>query len=285
MRSLIAAVGLFTVVPVPPTEKIDRGVARGAMVAFPWVGLLLGAVGAVLLVAVVAIGAEPLLGAVVALAAVALLTGALHLDGLADTADGLGSRKPAEEALRIMRRSDIGPMGVVSLLFVLLIEVAALSSLAGESVWAAAAALVVATTAGRAAVTVATVSPVSARTEGFGALFTGVTRRRTAVVTVAAVLAVAGALGGVASRRVLAVSDSSSASFGWASEVVNLWAAGVFVGCAAGALLVGAWWARHLRARLGGMTGDVFGSIVEVTQASFLVLVALGVGAIGGSAV
>ena len=56
----------------------------------------------------------------------AALTRGLHLDGLADTADGLGSGKPAEDALRIMKQSDIGPFGVITLLFVLLAQVAAL---------------------------------------------------------------------------------------------------------------------------------------------------------------
>lgn len=246
------------------------------MAAFPWVGLLLGAVGGALLLGVHAAGAGALLGAVVPLATLALLTGALHLDGLADTADGLGSRKPAEEALRIMRQSDIGPMGVVTLLCVLLLEVAALASLTGASAALAASALTVAATVGRAAVTVATVSPSSARARGFGALFTGVTTTSTAVLTVAAVLAVAGVLGGVAARAISPVSDASGASFGWAVETFSASGAALFAGCAGAALLVGAAWARHQRARLGGLTGDVFGSIVEVSQVAFLMVAALG---------
>ena len=59
----------------------------------------------------------------------AALTRGLHLDGLADTADGLGSAKPAEDALRIMKQSDIGPFGVITLLFVLLAQVAVLFQL------------------------------------------------------------------------------------------------------------------------------------------------------------
>ena len=59
----------------------------------------------------------------------AALTRGLHLDGLADTADGLGSGKPAEDALRIMKQSDIGPFGVITLVFALLAQVAALAEL------------------------------------------------------------------------------------------------------------------------------------------------------------
>lgn len=254
MRGLVAALGLFTIIPVPVIADIDRTVARRAIAAFPWVGLLLGAAGGALMGGVTALGASPLLGAVVGLAVVAGLTGALHLDGLADTADGLGSRKPAAEALAIMRRSDIGPMGVVSLFLVVLVDVAALDSLAGEGVPVAAGSLAVAAMLGRGGVVLVTVSRASARKEGFGALFIGVTPRWSAALNGVAVLAVAVGLGAAA----------AGASGAWAFGMAAV---------AAGA--VGLGWAGHLRRRLGGMTGDVFGSIVEVTQAAFLVAAAL----------
>ncbi|NEC49139.1 adenosylcobinamide-GDP ribazoletransferase, partial [Actinospica acidiphila] len=65
----------------------------------------------------------------------AALTRGLHLDGLADTADGLGSGRPAEDALRIMKQSDVGPFGVLTLVLVLLVQVAALAQAYGGS-WA-----------------------------------------------------------------------------------------------------------------------------------------------------
>lgn len=140
MRALVAAMGLFTIVPMPVVD-VDRRVAARAVAALPWVGLLL--VG---------------------------LTGALHLDGLADTFDGLGSRKPTAEPRAIMRQSDIGPMGVVAVLFALLIDVAALSSL--PVAWVVVG-LVVASMVGRLAVVISTVSTASAQMQGFGALFVG----------------------------------------------------------------------------------------------------------------
>ncbi|MYV40156.1 adenosylcobinamide-GDP ribazoletransferase, partial [Streptomyces sp. SID1328] len=79
--------------------------------------------------------AGPLLAAVASAAVPAALTRGLHLDGLADTADGLGSGKPAEQALAIMKRSDIGPFGVLTLVLTLLAQVAALAGLYGDS-WA-----------------------------------------------------------------------------------------------------------------------------------------------------
>ena len=90
-----------------------------------------------------------------------MLTGGLHLDGLADTADGLGSRRPAAAALDIMRRSDIGPMGVAALVLVLLIQVAALAAVPRLPL--AAAALVLAEVTGRVAVVLATCSPPPGR--------------------------------------------------------------------------------------------------------------------------
>lgn len=254
MRGFVAALGLFTVIPVPPVAEIDRRLAGRVMAAFPWVGLLIGALAGVVLWGVAALGGGGWLGAALALAVVALLTGALHLDGLADTADGLGSRKPAEEALVIMRRSDIGPMGVVALTLTLLIDGAALAALAERGGLLAAGALTVAAMVGRGVVTLATVSGESARQQGFGALFIGVTSRATAVLTGVAVVGVATVIGALAHGR------GGAAGFAVASV-------------AAGG--VGLMWARHLRRRLGGMTGDVFGSVVEVTAAAFLVLVAL----------
>ena len=113
----------------------DRATARAGMLCAPLAGLVVGllaaALGALLLLA----GPGPLLAAVASAAVPAALTRGLHLDGLADTADGLGSGKPAEDALRIMKQSDIGPFGVITLLLVLLAQVAALFELYGEG-WA-----------------------------------------------------------------------------------------------------------------------------------------------------
>lgn len=250
MNPLGAATGLFTVIPVRPFD-VDRGTARRAMAGFPWLGLLIGAAaGGVLWGAWHLAG--PLLGAMLGLAVVAAVTGALHLDGVADTADGLGSRRPPEEALRIMRKSDVGPMGVAVLVLVLLVDAAALASMPDALLGAVALAGAAAT--GRLAVTLATTSHRSARAEGFGALFVGVTRPVTAALTAAAVgvviLGAAWWVGGLGAALAAAI------------------------GLAA-ASLVGALWTWHLLRRLGGWTGDTFGSLIEVTQLVFLVAFAL----------
>ena len=108
------------------------------------------------------------------MALLAVATGGLHLDGLAGTADGLGSRRPADQALEIMRRSDAGPLGMATLLLVLLVQVGALASLphvlgrgaAGPGRgWTGASGLVLAAVTSRVAVVLATGSP-SARPSG-----------------------------------------------------------------------------------------------------------------------
>ncbi|MFD8555470.1 adenosylcobinamide-GDP ribazoletransferase, partial [Streptomyces fradiae] len=142
------AFGTLTVLPAR-VARWDRDAARGGMLCAPFAGLVVGGCAAAAGVLLLLLGAGPLLAAVASAAVPAVLTRGLHLDGLADTADGLGSARPAEEALRIMKRSDIGPFGVVTLVFVLLAQVAALYELYGQG-WArgAVAAVVAGTVAG-----------------------------------------------------------------------------------------------------------------------------------------
>ncbi|HEU4675859.1 MAG TPA: adenosylcobinamide-GDP ribazoletransferase, partial [Motilibacteraceae bacterium] len=103
-----------------PPRRVDAAVARVAMLAAPAVGLLLAVLAGAVAVAADAAGLTPLPVAALALTSLALLTRGLHLDGLADLADGLGSARPAEGALEVMKRSDVGPFGVVTLVLALL---------------------------------------------------------------------------------------------------------------------------------------------------------------------
>ena len=252
---LHAAIGLFTVVPVPPMP-VDRATAQRAILALPWVGLLVGLAAAAASVIVDAVGGGRLLAAIAALGVLAAVTGAMHLDGLADTADGLGSRKPGPEALTIMRASDIGPMGVAALVLVLLADAAALTSpRLGQHPGDLALTAVVAALpmVGRVPALVATLAP-PARPDGFGALFARVAPRGAIIVDAAAVAAVVFTLGTLARGP---------------------FAGGVLVLAAAAAWAVAAAWRRHLTRRLGGTTGDTYGSLIEVAQVAFVVLAAL----------
>jgi len=247
VRSLRTAVSLFTVIPVGGEAELGEGDAARAVLWIPVVGLLLGLAGAGVMIGVDAGGSggpRRLLGAALAVGVIALLTGGLHLDGLADTADGLGSRRAPADALAIMRRSDVGPMGVAALVLVLLVQVTAVAAVPDG-----AASLVLAEVTGRVAVVVATGSP-AARPGGFGALVAGRTSplaRTLVVVLLGCAIVVAGL-----------VSDGAGLA------VRGLVAA--LVGLLAGGLLQ-----LVARRRLGGMTGDVFGAIVEVSAAAVLV--------------
>lgn len=250
---LHAAVSLFTWIPVPAVD-LDRDTARRAMLALPWVGLIAG-LGAGAVAAVVGLlGGGALLAAIAGLAVLAAVSGAMHLDGLADTADGLGSLKPAAEALSVMKVSDIGPMGVVALVLVLGLDVAALASphLTGPSI---AAALLVMPVVGRLGALIGTGRwSVAARPEGLGALVAGVTTDLGLLLNGLAVLAVAALAGGLAQ--------------GARGVAVFMLAAMIAGG-------VAALWQRHLQRRLGGVTGDTLGSLIEVTQAAFVLVLAL----------
>ncbi|MFC5659297.1 adenosylcobinamide-GDP ribazoletransferase, partial [Streptomyces nogalater] len=168
------AFGTLTVLPVR-VHRWDRAAARGGMLCAPAAGLVVGgcAAGLGLLLLLLADGGP--LAAVASVAVPAALTRGLHLDGLADTADGLGSGKPAEDALRIMKQSDIGPFGVLTLVLVLLAQVAVLAQLYAGSWARGALAAVVSAVAARLALTLAARAGVpAARPEGLGAAVAGV---------------------------------------------------------------------------------------------------------------
>ncbi|MFE9094393.1 adenosylcobinamide-GDP ribazoletransferase [Streptomyces sp. NPDC007264] len=248
------AFGTLTVLPVRVT-RWDREAARGGMLCAPLAGAVVGGLAGLLGSALLLAGAGPLLAAVAAAAGPAVLTRGLHLDGLADTADGLGSGKPAEEALRIMKRSDIGPFGVITLLLVLLAQVAALAQAYGHTWARGALAAVVSAAAARLALTLAARHGVpAARPEGLGAAVAGVVPVRAALAVAVAVTAAAAAGG----------------ALGGAYEAART-AAAVVVAVVAAELLL-----RHCVRRFGGVTGDVFGGLAETAATAALVVLSLG---------
>ncbi|NUO97133.1 MAG: adenosylcobinamide-GDP ribazoletransferase [Nonomuraea sp.] len=238
-HGLRLAIGTLSAVPVR-VERVDRAVAGQAMAAAPAVGLALGAVAGT----AVFLPGPPLLGAALALGLLAALTRGLHLDGLADLADGLGSGKPAPEALDIMKKSDIGPFGVMTLLLTLLVQAAALSG-AGYP------ALLTACVAGRLALPWACRASVpAARPGGLGAMVAGTVRDSTAWLVTLAALAVTAGLGLATGTLVLPF--ALAAGLGVALVLL-----------------------RHARRRLGGITGDVLGALVETGTAAALVVCAV----------
>jgi adenosylcobinamide-GDP ribazoletransferase len=239
------AITLLTAVPLPGRASApSRRTAAAALCWAPFVGLALGAIAAGVLLACRAGHTGPLLGAALAIAVLAALTRGLHLDGLADLADGLGSRRAAEQALEIMKRSDIGPFGVVTLVLALLIQVTALAR--ADQIGRGPLAIVAAAVAARLAVMLACRRGVpAARPGGLGSLVAGTVHP---VVAAALVLA---ALGG-------------AVALGW------IYAAAIAAGLAVSAAVT----AVAVR-RLGGITGDVLGAIAEVTATVCLLVTAI----------
>jgi adenosylcobinamide-GDP ribazoletransferase len=224
------------------------------MLCAPVAGLAVGALAAAVGLLLLLLGAGALLAAVATVAVPAALTRGLHLDGLADTADGLGSAKPAGDALRIMKQSDIGPFGVLTLVLVLLAQTAALAQAYGGSWARGALAAVVAAVVARLALTLAARAGVPpARPEGLGAAVAGVVPAAGATV---AALVVAG------------LAAAGAAPLG-AYDAVRAVVA-VALALAVAELLL-----RHCVRRFGGVTGDVFGGLAETAATTALVVMSL----------
>ena len=239
---------LLTAIPVPGAGAAqgapDRRTAAAAMYWAPVIGLLLGVAAAGVLLACRAGHSGPLLAAVLAIALLAALTRGLHLDGLADLADGLGSRQPAGRALEIMKQSDIGPFGVVTIVLIVLIQVSALAR--AEQMGRGPVSVMAAAVTARLAIMLACRYRVpSARPDGLGALVAGTVHPVVGGILVLAALAAAGA-------------------FGW-----------IYPAAMAVALLVSLALTRLATDRLGGITGDVLGAVAEVAAAACLLVTAL----------
>lgn len=247
---LLLAVGTLTAVPVPAPRTVDRPAAGLAMAVAPLVGVVPGAAGALAAWTALALGLQPAVAASLAVAAIALTSRGLHLDGLADTADGFAAGYQRERALEVMRRGNTGPAGAAAVVLVVVLQVATLTTALDR--WGPQSVLVAAV-AGRVALPVLSMRGVpSARSEGLGATVAATVPRWAAGVsalTAALLAAVAlGACGEQAWRAPLAVA------------LATLMAAAV---------------AARAQRRLGGVTGDVLGAGVELaTTVALLALVA-----------
>jgi adenosylcobinamide-GDP ribazoletransferase len=256
---------LLTAVPLPGHRVGDEqghepdGQWAATITWAPAVGLALGVAAALVLVtADRLLKAGPLVGAALAVATLAALTKGLHLDGLADLADGLGSSRPPPEALAIMRKSDIGPFGVITLVLTLLIQVAALTQAEAEGDGRGPAALIAATITGRLALAWACRQGVpAAQPDGLGAQVAGTVSNKIPVTVTVGVLA--------AAIAAVVISVIIHEPLGWTLPVA------VAAGLAAALALL-----RHAVRRLGGITGDVLGALVEVATATCLLVAAMG---------
>ena len=236
---IAAALGFYTRLPVPHAGSRDRGFAKTQWAA-PVAGAAVGfAVGLAIWLAL-ALGLPPSLAAAAGLALGVALTGALHEDGLADTADGFGGGASRKHKLAIMRDSRIGSYGVLALCLSLLARWAALTALAQTSVAAALVAAVAAHAGSRAVLPLFMACLPSARADGLSAGIGHVETR-----TVLAALALG-----------LALLMPGGLAFALASSL-----AVAFV-----LLLLG----RLALAQIGGRTGDVLGAAQQAGEIAIL---------------
>ena len=208
------------------------------------VGALLGAAAGVLVTVLSAVGTPSLVAGLLGVGFLALATRGMHVDGLADTADGLGCYGPPERALQVMRDGGAGPFAVVTLLVTLGVQATALGSLTGGPVVVAAA---LAGATGRAGFAWCARRGVpAARPTGLGATVAG---SQPAWAAPAWWLVLAAATTGVVPGRP------------WQGPVAVAVAAAVVVGLS-----------QHTRRRFGGVTGDVLGAANELAVAATLVV-------------
>jgi len=239
MTALIAALQFLTLFPLGNPRHTEP---EKLIFAFPWVGLIIGGVVALCDLIFLHLG-TPQVAASLDVALLALITGALHLDGLADTADGLLGHRKREAALAIMKDSRVGAMGLVVVVCVLLIKGAGLASLETHRVLC----LILVPAYARAALLPAVYFlPYSRRDGGTGAfLFERPLRGRILL----------GALAPAAFSILL----------GRRALILN----GSFLLLAFGLIL-------FYRKRMGGITGDMMGAAVEVMESFLFCVLSLG---------
>lgn len=261
---MLVALGFLTRVPVGPRGSGSLGAAAWA---FPLVGALVG-----LVVGAVGVGfalvLPVLVAAVLAVGAEVLLTGALHLDGLADCADGCGGRDRAQR-LRIMKDHATGVYGTTAVVLDLLLKVALVHTLLLVLPWwASLLLLVVGYAVSRTALLPLARWLPSARPEGTGGfLVRDLTRDGvlTALGIAAGLVVVAATVGGLLAAQTLA--PGYPGHVGRPAESLVVAPVLVLLGGAAGAGAVAAW----ARRSLGGVSGDVLGACAEVALLAGLV--------------
>lgn len=239
MRALLVAIGFLTRLPVPAYAYDDARAKASSLVWYPLVGLLIGLLLGGL--AWLLRDTPALLSAGLLVMVWVALTGALHLDGLADSADAwIGGMGDREKTLAIMKDPRSGPAGVVALVLVLLLKFAALASL-GPKPWAA---LLLAPVLARASLVALFLTTPYVRSGGLGTSLTDAPRH--------------------ACGLTLALTAAGCMMFGGRGLLAFVLAVAVF-----------GVWRKLCLGRLGGCTGDTAGALAEMVEVAVLVGLAL----------
>ncbi len=242
IRPLLIALQFLTRLPVPLSDNPTESDTGRSLLYYPLVGLALGLLLAATAWALADTPALP--RAALVLSAWVLLTGALHLDGLADSADAwMGGRGDRERMLAIMKDPCSGPGAVVALVVVLLVKFAALETILANGDWRP---LVLAPLLARASLPLLFLTTPYVRPGGLGAAMAQHLPRRTAA--------------GVVSTTALAVPAFAGAQGVWSLAVV----AAVFILLRA-----------MMQRRLQGTTGDTAGAMVELVETAVVVTAAI----------
>jgi adenosylcobinamide-GDP ribazoletransferase len=238
---LRTAIGLLTRLPSgnPQTDL------TGACWAFPVAGAAVGICGGGILIAAISLNVPALAAALIALAAMAMLTGALHEDGLADTADGLGGAN-ADSSLEIMRDSRIGAYGVLALIFSVALRAVAISEISEPNTGFAA--VIAAAMLSRGLLPGMMHAMPLASSSGFAAAVGHPSTRSAALALGVGAIAAIALLGAAA---------------GFVALIVAI------AGVAATALLA--------RRMIGGYNGDTLGAAQQVAETVILIAVAAGI--------
>ena len=240
---LFTAIQFLTRLPVPIRHLPDDKTIGRSLLYYPFVGLLIGLGLAVLHVALLRVAAPNLLRAALELALWVIMTGALHLDGLADTVDAwAGGRGNRQRTLDIMKDPTSGPMGVTAIVLVLIMKFAALSTIFAQQWYI----LLLAPFAARCALVWLFLRIPYVRKGGIGEALSQHAPRLSA--------------------KIVLVIFTSAALLLYVKPAVV-----AFVS----ALLVYAWFGQDMRRRIGGTTGDTAGAMVELTETLTLTVMAV----------
>ena len=245
LASFLAALRFLTIVPLAWRCEQDGHFFAASVAWFPVIGLLIGLTVSALISSLIPFFPPPVL-AVAAIVLLAGISGCLHLDGLADSGDGLLSARSRERILEIMRDSRSGAMGVIAIVVVLLGKYATLSSLEGSTLIFT---LIAMPLAGRCAIVLTmALLPYARDGEGLGRLFYSPSSRWAALWTLALLAAV----------------------LTWGGWRMSL---AVFVAVLTTVLLFSLW----CRCKIGGATGDTLGAVCELTELMVAVAMTFGI--------
>lgn len=244
MKALFATFQFMTRIPVPESWSKDFDFNRfvEGIIWFPLVGVVVGAF-ATFFFYIAQYFFESTIAAAVYVLALAFVTGGFHLDGLADTCDGIFSARKRDRMLEIMKDSRLGTNGGLALIFIILFQVLAVNHLANtasDMIWFY---LIAAPVAGRSLMVVLMYRQPYARENGLGNVFVGKVTTKQTLITLGMGLLLVAFLGQLVAIRA------------WIITLVFAFA-----------------YQRFIHKRLGGQTGDTLGGGNELFELCFLLM-------------